>query len=424
MADAVKNRKGPEPSSPASREIRRVAFLGFLLNLALAGMKGVLASATGSLAITASAVDSATDSISSFAAWAGLRLSERRTATFPMGLYKIENVISVVVALFIFVAGYELARQAVTADLEAPEVGISALAWLAAAVLATLLFGQYALHVGKRTGSPALRAEGRHRQVDVVSTAVVLASTTLTYFDLQFEILGLEIDRVAAFLVVLFVVHAGWGLLSDGMRVLLDASLEPETLEMIRGILRSDPLVTEVRNVVGRNAGRFRFVQADVALRTEDLHKAHEASKRLEARIREEVKNVIRVVIHYEPRKRDRVRIAVPLEDADGTLSPHFGEASHFALLEFGHPGAAFRKREVAPNETPEMERGKGLATAEWLVARGVDGLVLRADLKHKGPAYVFSNAGVRLRTVEGRTLDDVLPAAGRFASELAGEDG
>ena len=122
MADSEKNREGPEPSSPASRGIRRVAFLGFLLNLALAGMKGLLASATGSLAITASAVDSATDSISSFAAWAGLRLSERRTATFPMGLYKIENVISVVVALFIFVAGYELARQAVTADLEAPEV--------------------------------------------------------------------------------------------------------------------------------------------------------------------------------------------------------------------------------------------------------------------------------------------------------------
>jgi Co/Zn/Cd efflux system component len=45
--------------------MERVALLGFFLNLALVAVKGVLAVLSGSLAVTASAVDSATDSLSS-----------------------------------------------------------------------------------------------------------------------------------------------------------------------------------------------------------------------------------------------------------------------------------------------------------------------------------------------------------------------
>ncbi len=402
-----------------SRAVRRVAFLGFLLNLALAGVKGVLAFLTGSLAITASAVDSATDSVSSLAAWVGLHFSERRTSSFPLGLYKIENVISVVVALFIFVAGYELARQAALAELDPPDVSLGAVAGLAACVVAVLLFGQYALHVGRRTGSPALRAEGRHRQVDVIATVVVLASAALDAFELHVEIFGLQADRIAAFLVVLFIARAGWELLSDGMRVLLDASLEPETLETVRKVIQTDPLVTEVNSLMGRNAGRYRFVQADVALRTDDLHKAHDASERIEARVREQVKNVVRVVIHVEPHRRDHVRIAVPLRDAEGTLGDHFGASPRYAFLTFALPSAEIESREIVATPSAEAERGKGIRIAEWLVDRDVDAIAMKAPLEHKGPGYVLSSAGVRVETVAGETLEAVLPALKALALDL-----
>jgi divalent metal cation (Fe/Co/Zn/Cd) transporter len=85
-----------------TRQIQRVALYAFLLNFGLAGLKAALAYLSGSLAVVASAVDSATDSVASLAVLCGLKLSTRKSHTFPYGLYKIENVISVIVAIFIF----------------------------------------------------------------------------------------------------------------------------------------------------------------------------------------------------------------------------------------------------------------------------------------------------------------------------------
>jgi len=60
---------------------------------------------SGSLAITTGAVDSISDSIASLAVYGGVKLSVRKTRKFPLGLYKIENLISVISALFIFFCG-------------------------------------------------------------------------------------------------------------------------------------------------------------------------------------------------------------------------------------------------------------------------------------------------------------------------------
>ncbi|MEJ2102681.1 MAG: cation transporter [Desulfobacterales bacterium] len=55
-------------------------------------MKVLLAVFSGSLAITASAIDSGTDAVASFLIYVGVKLSTRKTRSFPMGLYKLENV--------------------------------------------------------------------------------------------------------------------------------------------------------------------------------------------------------------------------------------------------------------------------------------------------------------------------------------------
>jgi len=72
-----------------NRQIRRVAFSAFLLNLVLAGLKGYLAYKTASLAVTAGAIDSASDSVASLAVFGGLLFSTRKSQSFPLGLYKI-----------------------------------------------------------------------------------------------------------------------------------------------------------------------------------------------------------------------------------------------------------------------------------------------------------------------------------------------
>ncbi len=108
------NQSAPSPEfdqREETRQIQRVALYGLLLNLGLAGMKGILAIASGSLAVAAGAIDLATDAVASAAIYGGLRLSALKSSRFPLGLYKIENLISVFVAFFIFLAGYEVIRR-------------------------------------------------------------------------------------------------------------------------------------------------------------------------------------------------------------------------------------------------------------------------------------------------------------------------
>jgi cation diffusion facilitator family transporter len=392
-----------------TRLIRKVALYAFLLNLGLAIMKGLLALFSNSLAVTAGAIDSGTDAVASLVLYGGLRLSTRRTPSFPLGLYKIENVISVVVALFIFFAGYEIAREALSVAKSAPEISITVVILLAAGMLAIYFFGLYATRVGRRTGSPTLIAEGKHRQVDVVSSVVVLLSVVMSYFSWEFSLLGISIDQMAAGVVLIFIAWTGWELLTDGMRVLLDASIDFQTLDQVRSILEHHPMVVKVQSLIGRNAGRYRFLMVNLIMRTGDFQKAHQISESLESEIREKIPHVERVVIHYEPQPRTHTRIAFPLADPSGLISDHFGGSPYFALLTIRLADHRVEKQEVIENPHLNVDKAKGIRVAEWLVHQKVDQVVMREDLSHKGPGYVFGNAGVTMAITKAQNTKELI---------------
>jgi cation diffusion facilitator family transporter len=392
-----------------AKQIERVALYALLINFVLTGIKCVLAYFSGSLAVAASAIDSATDSVASLTILGGLKLSTRKSPTFPYGLYKIENVISVIMAIFIFFAGYEIVRNILSPGAKPPTITLGLIGWLSAGILITFLFGQYAISAGKRTKSPTLIAEGRHRQVDVLSSLVVVLAVGLHYFGLNIDFFGITIDHIAAGLVLIFIGYAGWQILSDGMRVLLDASLDPETLEQIRKIIDSQPMVTEIRRLAGRNAGRYRFLETEVVLRTGNLKKAYAISQHIEADIRKQIPLVERVVIHYEPQVREHLRIAVPLADTLGHVSAHFGEAPYFAMLLLRLADGNIEQQEVVTNPHTKVPKAKGIRVAEWLVEHKVDVVVVKEDLHKKGPAYVFADAGIELQVSAAGRLSEMI---------------
>jgi hypothetical protein len=99
--------------------------------------------------------------------------------------------------------------------------------------------------------------------------------------------------------------------------------------------------VAEVKWVTGRNAGRFRFVEAGVALRVATLDKAELVMRRIETSVRAALPHVERVLIHVEAPAAPYVRYVVPLAARDGKVSQHFGEAPFFALVAVGRSDVA-----------------------------------------------------------------------------------
>ncbi len=149
---------------------RRWAAASVLLNSALAAGKGVAGWASGSVALMGDAVHSATDVVGSAAALLGLWLAGRQHPSFPYGLYKAENLATLVSALVIMLAGYEIARHAYLGEPSMPLVGVALPAALVSLVI-TLAFGLLQLRSGRLLHSPALKADARDYLTDGLSTA-------------------------------------------------------------------------------------------------------------------------------------------------------------------------------------------------------------------------------------------------------------
>jgi cation diffusion facilitator family transporter len=397
-----------QPGIPASgdhtaadRTVRRVALWGIVVSLALLALTVVIATVSHSLSLTAVAVDSTVDVVAAVVLYLGLRLSERKTAAFPYGLYKIENVLQVAVALLIFIASYEIARQAFAPGRQAPSIGGLIIAGVVVTIVATWAYGWYAMRWGKRVSSPALVADGKHRQTDVLSTSLALVAVVSTSA-------GVDMDRIAALAILCFAVYAGWGLLISGMKVLLDASVDAGTLAQIERILASEALIEQVESLAVRSAGRYVFLEATLRLRTDDLARAHVAAERLETQIRTALPAVERVSLRLEPRRRDVLLVAVPLASPEGEISDEFGEAPVFGLAEVRTADERVLRQEVVENPHRALEKQKGILVAEWLVGQGID-VLITVRAVNKGPSYVLREAGVEMRLARTARLADEL---------------
>ncbi|MGB4659336.1 MAG: cation transporter, partial [Mobilitalea sp.] len=76
----------------------KTAFVAIVINCFLFGIKAVAAFTTGSIAIKAEAFHTFSDFIASLTVLVGLKIAKRKTKTFPYGLYKIENLMSVIIS--------------------------------------------------------------------------------------------------------------------------------------------------------------------------------------------------------------------------------------------------------------------------------------------------------------------------------------
>ena len=388
--------------------VERWGWYSIAVNVTLGAINLLVGTLSNSLPVAAEAVHNLIDLLTAIAVLIGLRLSSRKTREFPYGLYKLENVIAVGLSISIFVTAWEIARDALFSPAQEATVDGWMLASILVALIIPVVFSHYELQAAEKANSPALRADAREYRAHILTTGVALAS-------LVGQRLGFAFDRAAAVVIAAAIVKTGWDLLRDGMKVLLDASLPPDALQAITEALESEPLVSQVRWVTGRNAGRFRFVEAEVTLRTGDLTRAETATRRMETAARESVPYLDRIVIHAEPVKRTQLRIAAPLEDRGGELADHFGDAPFFGLATVSLEDGIVTQQTVMANPHTREEKAKGIRIAEWLVSQKVDQVYAREKLTGKGPPYVLGSAGVDMLVTGAADFDELcetLPAS------------
>lgn len=294
---------------------------------------------------------------------------------------------------------------------------------IVATIIIAWLFSRYELKIGLQTSSPSLVADSRHILTDVLSSLVILAA-------LAGSAIGFALDRYAAVVVVLFIGRSALAILLDSVRVLLDASLDFTTLNKIRDLVLTDRRVLAINELRARNAGRYKFVELDITLRVKELQKGHQISEELENRIKLEISQVDRVLIHYQSQTPKHLTYAIPLDGDKQTISAHFGEAHFFRLLSLDRTGGDVVEEHVLANPYLREEKAKGIKVARWLLENGIDILLTHQDQSGKGPAFVLGNGGAEilltresdyqkaLAVVQGdiRRYENAIPQGGQHA--------
>jgi cation diffusion facilitator family transporter len=380
----------------------RVGWYSIGVNIFLTLLNLAISLASGSLAVAAEMVHNLVDLMAAVAVLVGLKLSQRKSHDFPYGLYKMENVVSAGIALLIFITGYEIAHQALFAE----EMPITVSVWTVGGVILSMLiptaFSWYEMQVARAANSPSLVASAQEYRVHIFSSGMVLVS-------LVGRLAGLHLDRLAALVVVVIVLKTGWELLSDSMRVLLDASLDAATLAKVRTIIEAQPGVVKVNSLTGRNAGRYRFLETEVALRVTDLERAHQISSAIERAICRQVPHVEKALVHAEPAQKPVQRVALSLSDGEGTISQHFGTAPYFALVDVQVADGVRLRQNTLLNPYRADEKQRGLNVARWLLDEKVDVVITGDDLHDKSPAYVLDSAGATLILAHAANLETAL---------------
>jgi cation diffusion facilitator family transporter len=378
-------------------ESERTALLAVAMNLGIFGIKYVSALVSGSLALKAEAFHSFADLIASLTVLTGLKIAKRKSKLFPYGLYKIENLLAVCISLVIFYTGFEIVSEVMNAtptELRKSEIAIFS---LLAAIIITLWFSKYEKKIGQKINSPILLADSAHIRADVLSNSIVLLAIVSNLF-------GYHFDKIAALVVVIFITKTGFKILTDGVRVLLDASIDHQTLSKVEKIILQTPQVVELKALKGRNSGRYKFIEADIILKIHNFDRAHYIADKIERSIKDEIRNIDQVLIHYEPLQKEVIVYALPLTDDLNAINSHFGESACFMLVTFRTGEKVAGKVEIIKNPYSKTEKGKGILSAEFLTQKMIDFVLLKKDFSSKGPSYVFSNANIEVITTNEET--------------------
>jgi len=275
-------------------EKKKISLFSVGINLFLSLIKIAGGMVSGSAALVADGVHSLSDLAASLSVYVGIVISNKKSDLFPHGLYKVENLVALISAFAIFFAGYEIAKDVLFGEGTPIKNLTAALVVLGITVVTTYLYSRWERKKAIELNSPSLLADSEHIKTDFYTAIVVLVGVLGQYFGYPI------IEKLAVVVVVYFIFHSGFEILKEAIKVLLDASLDHESMENIRTILKEEPLIESINTITGRNAGSFKFVQLDLSLKTNSLTEAHDLAHDIEKKIKEEMPFVEKVVVHYQ----------------------------------------------------------------------------------------------------------------------------
>ncbi len=272
---------------------------GIICNLILCAVKFFVGTVTGSVSVTADAVNNLSDSASNIVTLTGAKLSDKPDdREHPFGHGRIEYVSALIVAVSIFVVGFELAKTSVEKIITPQEMkfSIASVIILAATIAVKLWMAYFNHRLYKISDNLNLKAVRQDSVNDCIATTATVLSLVLSHI---FEIK--RIDGIIGLCVSLFILYSGADLLRQVISPLLGETPSKEITDRIEEIITESDIVLGVHDLVIHSYGANKMLasaDAEVDARA-NIFTIHDAIDAAEKKVRDELN--ITICIHMDP---------------------------------------------------------------------------------------------------------------------------
>ena len=367
----VKNHNNGADPAVRAKVGKLSGIVGIIANAILCAGKLFIGTISGSVSITADAMNNLSDAASSIVTLIGFKLAERPAdEDHPYGHARYEYLSGLAVAAMVLVIGFELAKTSLDKILHPTSVAFSVplVIVLVGSVLVKLWLSLFNTRLGKHIDSSALLATAADSRNDVISTLAVLAAALVEKWS------GYRVDGYMGMAVAVFIFYSAIGLAKETISPLLGESASPELAKVIAEMLEKEPRVLGFHDLMVHDYGpgqRFGSLHVEMD-QAEDPLSCHELIDDLERLCLE--KHNIHLVIHYDPvvvgdPEQDSLRATIfdTLQAIDPRLNLH-----DFRLVRgAGHTNLIFDIALPADMIGAEKRIGKAIDAA--LEARGDD---------------------------------------------------
>ena len=281
-------------------------WLSVTTNVLLFGLKLWAGLASGSVAMTADAWHTLSDSMTSAIVIGGFWVSGRSAdEKHPFGHGRAENIGAIIISTILVLVGLNFLVSSAGRfwDFQPPVYSRAALIIFLFSAVFKESFARFALRTGRSIGSGSVTADGYHHRIDAITTAIVLAGV----------LIGREIrwvDPSLGVIVSLLIIYTAYGIIKDTSGSILGERMSPELEKKIMAIINKGfPEVSYAHHFHLHRYGDHSELTFHAHLPDDlTLRESHAIVNRLEKDIRDKLK--IETTIHAGPlseRKKDEV---------------------------------------------------------------------------------------------------------------------
>ena len=279
---------------------------GIVVNILLAVAKFIAGLLSGSISVTADAINNLSDAGSSIISLIGVKLSAKPAdKDHPYGHGRVEYISALIVAFFVLIMGIELFKSSVDKIINPVPVNFNwvSLIILVVSILAKLWLGLFNRHLGKQINSAPMLAVMKDSFSDCLATSVALISIIISAFS------DINVDGFLGVIVAGFIFIAGINIIKDTMADLLGKPADKEFTAKIEEKILSYDKIVGVHDMIIHDYGpgrKFASAHAEVSSQ-DDIMEIHDIIDLAERDILNEYGIIIS--IHTDPIVTDDERI-------------------------------------------------------------------------------------------------------------------